>query len=245
MRKNPLSWKGKVAVVTGGTRGLGKAVADVLSHHGAYVIYTGTREQKFPRHPLKIFWPLDLSSKASIQEFRQRLRRLPRLDILINNAGINVIAPIEDIDEADWQNIIQVNLTGAMLLMQEAARIMKKNKSGGHILNLSSIFGVISKAQRNAYSASKAGLIGLTRASSLDLAPYGILVNAICPGFVLTDLTKSILSAKERATLVAQVPVGRFGRVEEIARCAAFLCSPWNTYITGQTIIIDGGFSIQ
>ncbi len=245
MRKNTLSFKGRVVLVTGGTRGLGKAMVELLCHQGAHVIYTGTRERKFSRHPSKDFWPLDLSSDASIQEFRQRLRQLPRLDVLINNAGINVISPIDNIEEAHWQKIIQVNLTGAMLLMKEAARIMKKNKSGGRILNVSSIFGVISKARRNAYSASKAGLIGLTRASSLDLAPYGILVNAICPGFVRTDLTDRILPAKEQAALAAQVPLGRFGSAQEIARCAAFLCSDWNTYITGQAITVDGGFSIQ
>ena len=239
-----LSLKGKVALITGGTRGLGKAMVDVFTRHGARVIFTGTSSSKSTAHGSKAFWPLDLSSQTSIQEFRRRLQALPRLDILINNAGINAISPIDQIREDDWQNIIQVNLTGAMVLMKEAAGLMKKNKSG-HILNVSSIFGIISKARRNAYSASKAGLIGLTRASSLDLAPHGILVNAICPGFVNTDLTKRILSAKERAGLAAQVPMGRFGSEEEIALAAAFLCSNWNTYITGQTFVVDGGFSIQ
>ncbi len=244
MDKNVL-FKNKIALVTGGTRGLGKAMVDLLCQQGAYVIYTGTKDQKSRDSSSKILWPLDFSSEISIRKFRNRLKRLSRLDILINNAGINKIAAVTDVDERDWQKIIQVNLTGSMLLMKDAARIMKKNKFGGHILNVSSIFGLISKSQRNAYSASKAGLIGLTRAASLDLAPYGILVNAICPGFVRTDLTNSILSAKDQRILAMQVPLGRFGTEEEIARCAIFLCSHWNTYITGQNITIDGGFSIQ
>jgi 3-oxoacyl-[acyl-carrier protein] reductase len=110
-------------------------------------------------------------------------------------------------------------------------------------VNVSSIFGLVSRSKRDSYSASKAGLIGLTRAAALDLAPYGILVNALCPGFTLTDLTRSILSKDEMKRLSSEIPLGRFAREEEIAASAVFLCSDLNTYITGQAIAVDGGFT--
>ena len=241
---NRMFEKGKVALVTGGTRGIGKAIVQLLTQQGCRVIYTGTKRNS-PSHPATQYWPLDLADDASIAEFLKRLKKVPQIDILVNNAGINIIEPIDALDADHWEKIIKVNLTGSMLLMKEAARIMKKNKRGGRILNISSIFGLVSKAKRNAYSASKAGLIGLTRASALDLAADRIMVNALCPGFVLTDMTKHILSPKEIRVLSAEIPLGRFGREMEIAKTALFLCSDWNTYITGQTVVVDGGFMIQ
>lgn len=137
-----------------------------------------------------------------------------------------------------------MNLTGAARLLKVvSARMMARGK-GGKVLNVSSIFGVVSRARRNSYSASKAGLIGLTRASALDLAPHGILVNAICPGFTKTDLTMSVLASQDIKQLVAQIPAGRMATEDEIARTAVFLCSPLNTYMTGQVVVIDGGFTI-
>ncbi len=242
MRAPRLDFKDKVVLVTGGTRGLGAAMVQQFSAAGAKVIYTGTKAQK--AMPKTQCWPLDLSDGHSIEAFIDRLRTLKRLDVLVNNAGTNIIESIDRINKTDWDHVLQVNLTGAMLLMKEAALLMKKNK-GGRILNVASIFGLISREKRNAYSASKAGLIGLTRAAALDLASEGILVNAICPGFVLTDLTKRMLSVKERAELIGRIPMGRFGKEEEIAHTAVFLCSPLNTYLTGQAIVIDGGVSIQ
>ncbi len=239
-----LSLKGKVVLITGGTRGFGRAMVEVFSQCGAVVIYTGTSSQMKPLKGTQ-YWPLDLSDESSLSVFVERLRKLPRLDVLVNNAGINVIEPIDQITREHWDKIVQVNLTGAMVLMREAAILMKKKRIKGRILNISSIFGLISRAKRNAYSATKAGLIGLTHASALDLAPSGILVNALCPGFVLTDLTKSILSKKDIALLKTQIPMGRFGTEEDIARAALFLCSDFNTYITGQTLVADGGVSIQ
>lgn len=234
----------KIVLITGGTRGLGLAMAKTFAQAGAHVICTGTALKGRLSQNLE-YWSLDLTSEDSINGFIKKLKSLKRLDIVVNNAGINVIESIDDIKDINWDKIIQVNLTGAMMVMRESSKIMKKKRISGRILNISSIYGVISRAKRNAYSASKAGLIGLTRASALDLSSHGILVNALCPGFVLTDLTKSILSKSEIAALTAQVPLGRFGREEDIAKMALFLCSDLNTYMTGQTIIVDGGFSIQ
>ncbi len=243
MAQTVFNFKGQTALVTGGTKGIGRAIAGQLAKGGAKVIITG-QSAVFKAPVGYVYWPLDLSDSHSVEVFLQKVARLQRLDILVNNAGTNIVEPIDEITLEHWTKVLNVNLTGAMLVAQQAAVLMKKRKSG-RILNISSIFGLISRARRNAYSASKAGLIGLTRASALDLAGHGIMVNALCPGFVLTDLTKRILSAAEQAQLKAQIPVGRFGREEEIAQAAAFLCSSSNTYITGQAIVIDGGVSIQ
>jgi len=236
-------FSGKIALVTGGTRGIGKSIVKLLRESGCEVFYTGTRKSKETKNE-RSYLQLDLSDVSSIQRFLAQIRSFPRIDILINNAGINIIEAIDEIKPENWNKVIAVNLTGPMLLMKEVVQIMKKNKTEGKILNISSIFGIVSRARRNAYSASKAGLIGLTRATALDLAPYGILVNALCPGFTMTDLTKSILSKEEIKQLCLEIPLGRFASEEEIAKSALFFCSDMNKYITGQTIIVDGGYTI-
>ncbi len=232
----------KVAVVTGSSRGIGKAIADKLLSLGAHVIYTGTTmaEEKTTE---KTCLQLDLSKDESIKSFIKKVKDFKQIDILVNNAGINKIESVDEISEEKWEEIIKVNLTGPMVLTKEIAKIMKKNKGGGKILNISSIFGSVSKEKRNSYSASKFGLIGLTKASSIDLAPHNILVNALCPGFTLTDLTKSVLSKEDMEKLCEDIPLGRFAQEDEIAQSALFLCSDLNTYITGQTLIADGGFT--
>lgn len=239
-----MDFTGKTALVTGATRGIGKAIVDVLIDRGCSVIVTGTKG-KFSQGDIISYIPLDLSKKTSIVSFKKHLAKFNQIDILVNNAGINIIEPIDKIDIQHWDKVIQVNLTGAMLVTQAVVQIMRKKKSGGKILNISSIFGLKSRAMRNAYSASKSGLIGLTRAAALDLAKDNILVNALCPGFTLTDLTQSILSKKEMKQLCEEIPMGRFANEHEIAITAVFLCSELNTYITGQTLTIDGGVMIR
>ncbi|MBU0630373.1 MAG: SDR family oxidoreductase [Candidatus Margulisbacteria bacterium] len=230
MHKNKLNFKGKKAIVTGGTRGIGKGIADLLSDLGGEVVATGTAQ-------------LDLANDKSIVAF---IENMPDdADILINNAGINLIEPINEMNIGNFERIVKVNLTGCALLIKEVSSRMIKNNIKGKILNLSSIFGIVSKEKRASYSASKTGLIGLTRAAALDLAPHGILVNALCPGFTKTDLTASILSKNDIDLLCKEVPTGRFAEVEEIAKAAAFLCSDLNTYMTGQVLVVDGGFTIQ
>lgn len=245
MLKSKISLKKKIAVVTGSTRGIGKAIADLLVTMGAQVIYTGTKPSTDIKRRGKCYLRLDLADNASISEFLEKIKKFPRIDILINNAGINAIEPINDLTEENWNRIVQVNLTGAMRLMKAVSQMMIEKQTRGKILNVSSIFGVVSKAKRNAYSASKTGMIGLTRASALDLAPHNILVNALCPGFVATDLTRSILSPKELQSIAQAVPLKRLGKEEEIARVAAFLCSDLNSFMTGQTVVADGGFVIR
>jgi 3-oxoacyl-[acyl-carrier protein] reductase len=233
-------FSGKTVVVTGGTRGIGRAMVQQLREQGAEVFFTGTAVSVSGKE--NGFVPLDLEDEASISRFAGFIESLPRLDALINNAGINKIDLVTEIKDEDWERIMRVNLTGAQRLTREASRKMISGGIPGRILNISSIFGVVSRSRRAAYSASKAGLIGFTRAAALDLASKNILVNALCPGFVETELTRSILSAGEMKELAEKVPLKRLAQPGEIARFAVFLCSPLNSAITGQAVVVDGGF---
>lgn len=239
-------FSGKTAIVTGGTRGIGREMVRQLASRGCRVIYTGTKKPAGPAPKNTSFQILDLADETSISRFLQDIiTPLPSLDILINNAGINTLEPVDAVTDEIWEKILAVNLSGPMRMTRAAAKKMKEAKKGGKILNISSIFGVVSKERRDSYSASKTGLVGLTRASALDLASDNILVNAICPGFTMTELTQSVLSKKDMDALRAEVPLRRFAEVDEIASAALFLCSDQNTYITGQTLVVDGGFTIR
>lgn len=241
-----MNFKGKTAIITGATRGIGRGIADLLLERGCNTIITGTNlkdnfdPDKYGEHCL----PLNLLSDDSISSFKHKTSKLHRIDILINNAGINYIEPISELKQNNWDDIIKINLTGPMELMRHVSPIMQKARKG-HILNISSVFGVISKEKRDAYSASKSGLVGLTKAAALDLAESNVLVNALCPGFTETDLTNSILTKAQKKELENQVPLRRFADVKEIANAAVFLCSDLNTYITGQILVVDGGFIIR
>jgi 3-oxoacyl-[acyl-carrier protein] reductase len=241
-----IDFTGKTALVTGGTKGIGKSIVLLLLESGCNVIYTGTKKQLESPFEKGQYEQLDLSKNKSIERFvKEVVNKTPHTDILINNAGINIIEPIDEIQDEHWEKVLTVNLTGSMRLMREVVKVMKKNTRRGRILNISSIFGVVSKPKRNSYSASKSGMIGLTRASALDLAPHNILVNALCPGFTSTELTASTLSGKEMKELAAEIPLGRFADASEIAKAAVFLCSDFNSYMTGQVIVVDGGFTVK
>jgi len=169
------------------------------------------------------------------------LRKYQKIDVCINNAGINRIDYIYDTSLTDWDDIINVNLRAPFLILREVSQLMRKNRYG-RIINIASIFGVISRQKRSIYSSSKSGVVGLTRAVAIDLAPYNILVNSISPGFVLTDLTKKILTQIEMQDLASRIPLGRLATPEDISKVVLFLSSDLNTYITGQNIIVDGGY---
>lgn len=216
--------KRKRVLLTGGSRGIGRAIFEELQ--GTFEVIIPTREE------------LDLSDISSIDRYFSDGKEF---DILINNAGINIIKEIDSILDEDIQKINNINLVAPLKLVQNCIKGMKKNKFG-KIVNISSIWGIRSKERRTLYSGTKFGIIGQTKALSKELGEYNILINAVCPGFTATELTMQSLSKSELETIVEQIPLKRMAEPKEIAKSIKFLVSDENTYITGQTLVIDGGF---
>lgn len=215
------------ALITGASRGIGHAISDLFQQKNIEVI-APTRQE------------LDLSSRESIYNFTKKLNQ--PVDILINNAGINKLSSLEEIKDEDLDETIQVNLTSHIILTKLLIPHMK-NQKYGRIINISSIWSEFSKPERLMYSASKAGLNGFTVASAVELAPYNILVNSIAPGFVNTELTKNNNSPEDLKKISASIPLKRLAEPKEIAELVYFLSSDKNTFVTGQIIYADGGFS--
>jgi 3-oxoacyl-[acyl-carrier protein] reductase len=238
-----IDFSGKIALVTGGTKGIGKQIASDLLRLGADVYVTGTSSDPPQDSPggTERYWGVDFTDRADTERFLGVVEKMERIDICINNAGINRINPIDETLVKDWDDIAAVNLDAPFLVTRCVSKIMKANQYG-RIINISSIFGVISKAKRSLYSMSKFGLRGLTVSSAIDLASYNILVNSVSPGFVMTDLTQRILGPVEMERMAKEVPMGRFAQPEEISRAVLFLASDLNSYISGQNLIIDGGY---
>jgi 3-oxoacyl-[acyl-carrier protein] reductase len=240
-----IDFTNKTVLVTGGTRGIGASIVRHFENLNAEVIATGVNKDQLHKsinRRVKYHY-LDLKNEKSISDFIEYISQRKKIDVLINNAGMNKIDPIEKIKDEDWNNIYSINLYGPFVLTREISKIMKKNKYG-RIVNISSIFGVISREKRAAYSSTKSGLIGLTKATALDLAKDNILVNSISPGVIETELTKNILGKKSMKELSNSIPLKRLGDSDEIAKLVLFLTSDQNTYITGENIIIDGGYTI-
>jgi 3-oxoacyl-[acyl-carrier protein] reductase len=186
---------------------------------------------------------LDLSQPASVDAFLASHQNLT-VDVLVNNAGINVLNPIEAIKVSDWAEMLQTNLTSALRLIQGYAPGMAA-RGWGRILSVSSILSVVTREKRAAYSMTKAALNALTRTAAVEFGPSGVLVNALAPGYVDTALTRQNNSPEQIVAIEATIPLGRLAKTEELARVAAFLVSEENTYLTGQTILVDGGFTCQ
>ena len=228
------------AVVTGATRGIGFAIAKRLIKDGIEVIATGTkRDSKYPDGA--IYHSVDFLNDKSVNSFIAFLKK-QKIDILINNAGINKIGEFALIDIEDFDQIMRVNLRTPFQLCQAVIPNMKNN-NWGRIVNLTSIFGNITKEYRAPYSSSKFGLDGMTAALSAEVSEFGILANSVGPGFIDTDLTRNVLGDKGIAKIQKSIPMKRLGRVDEIASLVSWLVSEENTYISGQNLMIDGGFS--
>ena len=244
------SFKNKTILVTGATRGIGKQVADDLYNLGACLLLTGTNTEEIKMlneaatrlGESKKYFCVDFSDAASVEQFLTELRFIVKIDGLVNNAGINRLNYIDQAVDADWDNMLSVNLSTPFKIIREVSVKMKKQQYG-RIVNVASIFSKISKERRSVYSATKFGLHGLTVGVSNDLARYNILVNTLSPGFVLTDLTKNNLSEKEMQELASIIPARRLAEVKDISNVALFLLSDLNQYLTGQNIIVDGGFT--
>lgn len=251
MNSNPdisMDLKGKQAIVTGGTRGIGKAIAEVLLQAGAFVIVTGTKQDDIDRlnndadRSKTLYLQLDMLDRESINCFVEQIKAMEKIDILINNAGINMIAINTETDEDDYDRLNNVNLKAPYLITREVSRLMIKHKYG-RIVNITSIWSTITRPGRSLYTLTKWGVVGLTKTLSVELAPYNILVNAIAPGFTRTELTEKTNSPEEIEKITAMIPIQKIAEPHEIANLALFLCSDLNSYLTGQNIIIDGGYT--
>jgi NAD(P)-dependent dehydrogenase (short-subunit alcohol dehydrogenase family) len=245
----------QVAIVTGATKGIGLACAQEFALEGAKVVLSGrtlelgeaAAQEICSAGGKAIFVPCDVSQKAQVDALVQAtVREFGRIDIVVNNAGVNHSAKFFDITEEEWDWVMAVDLKGTFLLSQAAARVMVEQGIAGKIINLSSVMALLALADQVPYCAAKGGVVQLTKAMALALAEYGIRVNAIGPGPVLTELMQRVVHNKEKeAELMARLPIGRIAECREIARVAVFLASDDSSYIIGQTLYPDGGRSIQ
>lgn len=216
------------ALVTGGSRGIGKRIAEQLEREGCQV-YAPTREE------------LDLSDEESIKVFVERHKE-EKYDIIVNNAGINDINDIENVTDEEIERAMQINLLAPLKLLRAFVPGMKERQYG-RIVNIGSIWGIVSKKGRTVYSITKHGIHGLTKTLAVELAEYNILVNTICPGFTLTELTKKNNTSEQIAAISQEIPMKRMAEPQEIADAVCYLVSERNTYLTGQLIAVDGGYT--
>ena len=228
------------AVVTGATRGIGYAIAERLLKDGLEVIVTGTKKNgKYPAG--SSYYQVDFLDEDSTNKFINFLKK-QQINILVNNAGINKISEFSSIDINDFDRILRINLRAPFQICQAVIPYMEKIK-WGRIVNLTSVFGNISKEYRAAYSSSKFGLDGMTVALAAEVSEKGILANSVGPGVIDTDMTREVLGDSGINKLKGQIPMKRLGQVSEIASLVSWLVSNENTYMTGQNLMIDGGFT--
>jgi len=236
-----MTFNGKNILITGGTRGIGKQIALDFLKNGANVFITGTSKSSTLDKKIK-YLQADFSNKKSLESFIKKISNL-NIDILINNAGINIIKPIEEVSDKDFNDLFNINLKAPYFICKSIGKTMKKNNSG-KIINIASIWSKISKPNRTLYAASKNAIAGLTQTLAVEFASSKILVNSVSPGFTDTELTRKSLSNKEISILKKQIPLKRLAQTSEISELVMFLASNKNSYITGQNIVIDGGYTI-
>ena len=241
-------FKNKTVLITGATRGIGKEIANQLAKLNANLILTGTKfeqvqklNQERTSNNIEYF-QLNPLEKDSLKNFLKDISKYKKIDGIVNNAGINRLNYINQSKMSDYDDMLNVNLRLPFELINIISKRMIINKFG-RVVNIGSIFGVISKAKRSIYSTSKFGIHGLTVGASNDLAKHNILVNTVSPGFVLTDLTRQNLSDSEMKKITEEIPIRKMANPNYISNLVVFLLSNHNEYITGQNIVIDGGFT--
>ncbi len=239
----------RTALVTGGSRGIGKAIALRLAKDGYQVFLTYVSKPEQAKEVCDTIhnqggkarcFNLDVSQWEEVKQFFQdEIKKKVRLDILVNNAGITQDGLLVRMKPKQWQQVLDVNLGGCFVCLQQAAIVMMKQRYG-RIINISSVVGQLGHAGQANYAASKAGIIGLTKTAAQELAPRQVTVNAVAPGFIQTDMT-SVLPEDIQETFLANIPAGTLGAPDDIAEAVAFLASPEASYITGQVLGINGG----
>ena len=242
------SLAGQVAIVTGGTRGIGLAIARALAEDGATVVVSGRDPERVAlaaKHleaasAIALAVEADAGRREDVERLVETAReRFGRIDVLVNNAGITRDQLLVRMKDDDWDQVLGTNLRGVFLMTRAVGKVMMRQKAG-RIINISSAAGAMGNAGQVNYSAAKAGVIGLTKAAARELAHWGILVNAVAPGLIETDMTAA-LSAEARDALIAQVPLRRAGKAREVALVVRFLAGDGAAYITGQVIHVNGG----
>ena len=242
----------KVAIVTGASRGIGRQIAMTLAQEGAYVIvnYNGSKEAAeavvetiTAAGGQAEIWQCSVADFVAVEEMIKSIhKKFGHIDVLVNNAGITKDGLLMGMSESDFDSVIDVNLKGTFNMMRFVSRQMLRQRCG-RIISMASVVGITGNAGQANYAASKAGIIGMTKSAARELASRGVTVNAVAPGFIETEMT-AVLSEEVKKASAAQIPLGYFGKPEDIAKTVAFLASDDAAYITGQVIQVDGGMVI-
>ena len=250
MSTNLFDLSGKVALITGGSKGLGKAMARGFAEAGADIFISSRHEGELQSALKEItegtsarsgYAVADLSRRQESDQLAQAaLDAMGKVDILVNNAGTNVPQSIDQVKDEDWDNVLELNFSSCMAMSRALVPQMKERK-WGRIIHISSIMGLGSKEQRHIYSGTKAALIGMARSMALELGPCGITVNCLAPGPFLTDLPGRVLTDEQKKSFAIRTAVGRWGDPRELAGPALLLASDAGSYITGETLVVDGG----
>lgn len=244
-----IDFTGQTVLVTGGTRGIGKATADLFADLGANTIVTGTKSFEIDslnqenKDPRKQFLQLDLASDSSFDSFINDVLAFERIDVCINNAGINIIESLGAAKLSDFSLIHKINVEGPFKIMQAVMPKMRE-RNYGRIINIASIWGVITRPGRSMYTTSKHAVIGMTKTAAVEWAQWNILANCVSPGFTKTELTRNTNTQKQIEEIEEKIPIKRMADPIEMAKAIVFLASNSNTYITGQNLTIDGGYTI-